>query len=137
MVIIDEYDNFANDILCRDPDKFVELTSKGSPFSSFYSLLRYYNQTGLIETVYITGILPLTLNNSLSGFVYTNITSHPAFAEVAGFTESDVEDLLNQAVDFSRCRFTVSELKEEMRQRYNGYRFARRAGASVASQSFL
>ena len=36
MVIIDEYDNFTNDVLSRDPRAFGELARKGGALSSFY-----------------------------------------------------------------------------------------------------
>ena len=55
MVIIDEYDNFTNDILSRDPGKFRETARKGGELSAFFQTLRAENQDHLIGKIYVTG----------------------------------------------------------------------------------
>ena len=103
MVIVDEYDNFTNDILSRDPGKFREIARKGGELSSFFQTLRAENQDHLIGKIYVTGVLLITMDTTVSGFVSQNLTSVPAFNELAGFTDDEVTDLLKQTVDFEKC----------------------------------
>ena len=131
MVIIDEYDNFTNDVLSRDRDMFKDMARKGGQISAFYQVLRACDQDYLIDKIYVTGVLPITMDTAISGFVSKNLTSMPAFNEMAGFTDDEVMDLLKQTVDFEKCPFAPEELRAEMKKRYDGYRFADNAENSV------
>ena len=131
MVIVDEYDNFTDDILSRDPGKFRETARKGGELSSFFQTLRAENQDHLIGKIYVTGVLPITMDTTVSGFVSQNLTSVPAFNELAGFTDDEVTDLLKQTVDFEKCPFSPEVLRAEMKKRYDGYRFAKYAEKTV------
>ena len=131
MVIIDEYDNFTNDILSRDAGAFAEIARKEGDVGKFYQVLRLFNQTGLIDRIFITGVLPITLDTSLSGFVYDKIHDDPKFNAMAGFTGEDVAELLRETVDFEKCRFSPDALRNEMKKRYDGYRFSGIARNSV------
>ena len=90
MVIVDEYDNFTNDILSRDPGKFRVIARKGGELSSFFQTLRAENQDHLIGKIYVTGVLLITMDTTVSGFVSQNLTSVPAFNELAGFTDDEI-----------------------------------------------
>ncbi|WP_406041361.1 AAA family ATPase [Succinimonas sp.] len=131
MVIIDEYDNFTNDILSKDPGMFKDMARKGGQISAFYQVLRACNQDYIIDKIYVTGVLPITMDTSISGFVSENLTSDPQFNEMAGFTDDEVMDLLRQTVDFEKCPFSPEVLREEMKKRYDGYRFADNAENTV------
>ena len=131
MVVIDEYDNFTNDILSKDPVMFQDMARKGGHISAFYQVLRSRNQARLIDRIYVTGVLPITMDTSISGFVSENLTSDPQFNEMAGFTDDEVMDLLRQTVDFEKCPFTPEVLREEMKRRYDGCRFADNAENTV------
>ena len=124
MFIIDEYDNFTNDILSRDKKAFIELVNKQSEIGAFYSNIRRYNQLGIIERVFITGILPITMDTMISGFVSSKISQEPILNELAGFTDSEVLELLQETVDFTKCRFAPDTLQTKMKEWFNGYRFA-------------
>ena len=131
MVLIDEYDNFTNDILSRDVITFAELARKGGDVSTFYQVLRSCQQQNIIDRIFIAGVLPITLDTSLSSFVFDRIYKSKKFNDIAGFTEEEVETLLNETVDFSESKFSLDTLKEEMKKRYNGYRFSSFAQNSV------
>ena len=124
MVLIDEYDNFTNDILSRDVITFAELARKGGDISTFYQVLRSCQQQNIIDRIFIAGVLPITLDTSLSGFVFDRVYEYPEFNEMAGFTDDDVASLLRDTVNFDKCGFSLDTLREEMKRRYNGYRFA-------------
>ena len=131
MVLIDEYDNFTNDILSRDVITLEELARKGGDISTFYQVLRFCQQQNIIDQIFIAGVLPITLDTSLSGFVFDRVYEYPEFNEMAGFTDDDVANLLRNTVDFDKCGFSLDTLREEMKKRYNGYRFSKYAGSTV------
>ncbi len=131
MFIIDEYDNFTNDILSKDKKRFIEIVNKQSDIGSFYGTIRNYNQSGCIERVFITGILPVTMDTMLSGFVSNKITFDPNLNELAGFTDDEVLELLKETVDFKKSKYAAPYLMKLMKRRYNGYRFAELAKKKV------
>ena len=124
MFIIDEYDNFTNDILSRDKKAFIDIANKQSELGAFYGTIRNFNQYGVIEKVFITGILPITMDTMISGFVSSKISQEPILNELAGFTDSEVLELLHETVDFTKCRFAPDTLQTKMKEWFNGYRFA-------------
>lgn len=127
MIIIDEYDNFPNDILSEDVDFFYKIANKQGFIGIFYQTLRNYFQNGTIGRIFITGITQITLDTAVSGFVYNNISSDLAFNEVAGFTSDEINLLLDQAIDFDICPYKKEEIIADMQQKYNGYKFSKRA----------
>ncbi len=133
MVIIDEYDNFTNDILTGSSElsRKMEIARIHSEFSTFYGVLRNFKQMGIISKIYVTGVLPITIDTAISGFVSEHLTSDPQFNELAGFTDEEVMDLLRQTVDFEKCPFSPEELRAEIKRRYDGYRFADNAENTV------
>ena len=131
MVIVDEYDNFTNDILSRNPGKFRETARKGGDLSAFFQTLRVGNQDHIIDRIYVTGVLPITMDTTVSGFVSEHLTSDPQFNELAGFTDDEVIDLLSQTVNFEKCPIDPEVLRAEMKKRYDGYRFAKYAEKPV------
>ena len=132
MVIIDEYDNFTNDLLTDDALRFSSIARKDGFIGRFYSVLRSYNESsGPVNRIFITGVLPVTMDTAVSGFVSAKLSFEPLFNETTGFTDENVETLLKQTVDFTKCRFSISELKNVMKERYDGYRFASRGNSSV------
>ena len=131
MIIIDEYDNFTNDILSRDVGAFAEIARKEGDVSKFYQVLRSCQQQGIIDRIFITGVLPITLDTSLSGFVSDKIYLDAKFNEMAGFSDAEVAKLLEETVDFDKCGFSPDDLRKEMKERYDGYRFSEVADTSV------
>ncbi len=133
MVIIDEYNNFTNDILRHDASSFPEIAWNAGGVSRFYQNLRACQQRGIIDRIFITGVLPVTLDTSLTGFVFDRLYDDHQFNELAGFTEDEIRTLLHETVDFGQCAFTPETLAEEIRKRYNGYRFAENAENTVCN----
>ena len=131
MVIIDEYDNFTNDILSRNPREFMNIARKEGEIGTFYNILRNFNQSDDIERIFITGVLPVTMDTAVSGFVSVRLSDRPEVNCLAGFTDDEVLELLKETVDFSKCPHTPEALREVMKSRYDGYRFAEESGDTV------
>lgn len=147
IVIIDEYDNFTNDLIVENPKLFTQTTKKSSFLSTFYQVLRNNFQSGLIERIYITGVLPITLDSSISSFVYKNVSYDLIFNAIAGFNESQVRQLLRETLDLTRCQklvnlnnldqnylhslttteaqnYLIDLIFNDLKSKYNGYLFS-------------
>jgi len=133
-VLIDEYDNFANDILAHHGEEAYHRFTHGDGFfRSFFAALKGgAGRGGGIERLFITGVSPITLDDVTSGFnIGTNISLSPRFNEVLGFTEAAVADVLRTYRDAGVLRQDVDEALEVMRAWYDGYRFAEDAQVTL------
>ena len=95
MVLIDEYDNFANTIFAHHgADAYQELTHGGGFYRNFFAALKGGAGRGGLERLFITGVSPITLDDVTSGFnIGSNISLRPEFNAVLGFTEDEVRTL--------------------------------------------
>ena len=124
MVIIDEYDNFTNDILSRNPGMFADIARKEGEIGAFYNVLRNFNQRKIVERIFVTGVLPVTMDTAVSGFVSSKLSQIPVLNSLAGFTDDEVLELVRESVDLERCPFSPEQLRDVMKARYDGYRFS-------------
>lgn len=97
-MIIDEYDNFANHLITTDRDTlYYDLVADDSFLKTFFKTLKEGREIGAISNVFITGILPITMDDLASAFnVATYLTLDPTFEAMAGFTQAEVDHLLDQ-----------------------------------------
>jgi hypothetical protein len=125
-LIIDEYDNFSNQlVLSQDTGLYEELTSLDSFFKTFFKVIKAGTESGAIGRIFITGVLPITIDDLTSGFnIAEIITLKKNFHNLLGFTKNEVIDYLQtiyQEYQFSQSNFeTVLTL---LKNYYNGYRF--------------
>src|SRR5262249_12629853 len=93
-VLVDEYDNFANQLLSGGAGALYHesIVRRTGFVRSFYSALKSGTTTGAVGRMIITGVTPLMLDDLSSGFnIATPISISPRFNTVAGFTRADVE----------------------------------------------
>ncbi len=120
-LFIDEYDNFANNILVNaGREAYRELTHSSGFFRDFFALLKEaVGRTGSgLARLFITGVSPITLDDVTSGFnIGTNISLEPEFNALLGFTHAELERLFAAfGQDFDNHRTIVDEW-------YNHYHF--------------
>ena len=120
-VIIDEYDHFANELLGFNTNHFKSLVSKNGQVRKWYEILKKGTEN-VVDRIFITGVAPITLDSLTSGFnIVTDITQDENFNEMIGFTEKELEKLMEE-------QNIKGEKKEEllpiMRENYDGYRFS-------------
>ncbi len=135
MVIVDEYDNFSNgiDMPGRAFGDFQLAAEVRQMLAGFFNTLRSGNQDHLIDRIFVTGVVPINMDNTVSGFVSEQISFYNRFNELAGFTDDEVTELLKQTVDFAKCPFSPEVLRGEIKRRYNGYRCADNAKKTVCN----
>ena len=68
-IIIDEYDNFTNQLLTTRQDAlYREVTTGDSFLRTFYKVIKAGVGDGVVGRVFITGVLPVTMDDLTSGF---------------------------------------------------------------------
>lgn len=139
-VIIDEYDNFANQlIVSRKDGLYRELTGDDSFLKTFFKTLKEGRKTGAVADVFITGVLPVTMDDLASGFNIADfITLKAEFENMLGFTQTEVDSLLDEVYrDYEIDPCTRSEVNDLIRNHYNGYHFVNPSGEAVYNSTIL
>jgi hypothetical protein len=125
-VIIDEYDNFANQLITGRKDHlYHQLTGDDSFLKTFFKTLKEGRKTGAIANVFITGVLPVTMDELSSAFNIANfITLDASFENMLGFTQSEVNGLLDDICrDYDISLPQRREIETIIVNHYNGYHF--------------
>ncbi|MCW7753530.1 ATP-binding protein [Desulfobotulus sp. H1] len=139
-VIIDEYDNFANQLITGHKDLlYKQLMADDGFLKTFFKLLKEGRKTGTIHNVFITGVLPVTMDELASGFnIATFITLNPNFENMIGFTQSEVNLLLDDIYrDYEIRPDTRNEVQDVIKNQYNGYHFIDPEGEAVYNSTIL
>jgi hypothetical protein len=120
-VLVDEYDQFTNELLSFHFPEFQDIVSKNGYVRKFYEVLKTEAGRGSIHRIFLTGIAPVTMDSMTSGFnITTDLTLHPLFHDMMGFTEAEVQDLLRK-IDVSETELPL--ILDDLRKWYDGYRF--------------
>jgi hypothetical protein len=137
-VVIDEYDNFANDLIgANKDDLYYEILSKTGFVRTFYEALKSGAGEGAISRIFMTGVSPIMLDDMTSGFnIAKNITLDETFSTSLGFTQDEVEAVMDYYWGFIQDEpENTPEKKEQalkdMKSFYNGYLFSIRGKECV------
>ncbi len=128
-LLIDEYDNFANEVLMHDmadKKRYLDLLEGEGIVKSLFKIIKGSATEGGIERVFITGVAPLVLSDVTSGYnVATSIFHSPRFNTLCGLTEDELSQLLTETLQSCGDEYLAKqdEVLATMRQFYNGYRF--------------
>lgn len=139
-VIIDEYDNFANQLITANKDRlYRELTADDSFLKAFFKTLKEGEKTGAVTNVFITGVLPITIDDLASGFnIAKFITLDPEFEYMLGFTQVEVDSLLDEVyTDYQIDPATRSEVDAVIKNQYNGYHLITPDGDALYNSTML
>ena len=134
-VMIDEYDNFANEILSQNLELFLDITGKNGFLKTFYSAIKNQAKKTITKT-FITGVSSVSLDSLTSGFnIASNVTDLDCFNEYAGFTEDELEILIPKLVDVEKLGVNTRDIIEKMKPVYDGYCFSSEADKTVYNSS--
>ncbi len=139
-LIIDEYDNFSNQyITAGREDLYQNLTTGDSFFRTFFKVVKAGCESRAIGKVFITGVLPITMDDLTSGFNIAEIvTLRSALHGMLGFTQLEVDRYLEQVlVDYALDPEQLAPTKELVRSWYNGYRFVPEASETLYNSTIL
>jgi hypothetical protein len=139
-IIIDEYDNFTNQLItARQDARYHDLTTGDSFLRTFFKVIKSGCDDDAIRRVFITGVLPVTIDDLTSGFNIAEIlTLDPEFENMMGFTQTEVDRYLDAIFeDYAYPSDRRRELGETLRSHYNGYRFRSDAEESLYNSTSL
>lgn len=119
MVLIDEYDNFANELITGGERQTYENLMHGEGLvKAFYKAIKDATMDNFAR-LFMTGVSPIMIDDLTSGFNITeNLTLKPTLNAMLGFTQHETEEILKLYDIYSQ------ETIEDMKKYYNGYRFS-------------
>ena len=136
-LLIDEYDNFANEILMGDQPtgraSYDSLLRGEGALKTVFKTVKAAATGWGLDRVFITGVAPIVLSDLTSGYnVAKNIYLNPLFQDMCGFTETEISQALNTVI--AECGLPASATEAaltQMRLYYNGYRFSDEPGEPI------
>ncbi len=128
-LFIDEYDNFANEILmggqAQGQKRYEDLVQGEGFLKTLFKVIKAELAGQGLDRVFITGVSPVVMSDITSGFnIAENIYLEPEFNDMCGFREDEIATILQQIEQ--SCGFTADQTRkalETMRTFYNGYSF--------------
>jgi hypothetical protein len=139
-VIIDEYDNFANQLITSLQDAlYRELTADDSFFKNFFKSLKNGTKDGTIARTFITGVLPITIDDLASAYnIAEFITLEEKFETMLGFTLKETGELLDEIFrDYEIDPGLRPLIIEVITANYNGYRMVNPKGEGIFNSTIL
>lgn len=125
-IIIDEYDNFTNQLITSNKDLlYSELTSGDSFLRTFFKVIKEGVKAQGVGGVFITGVLPITMDDLTSRFnIAEMVTLEPNLVSMLGFTYEETETYLQTVFDgYGFDKSLLPEIRQIIRNNYDGYRF--------------
>ena len=123
-LIIDEYDNFTNQMIrATGVSDYREITHGAGFYRNWFKKFK-----GEFDRIFMTGVSPVTMDDLTSGFnIAANLTLDDEFNAALGFSEAEV---LKMYSDFKGTgKFTEgdpADIVESIKPWYDGYCFARK-----------
>jgi len=129
-LLIDEYDNFANEVMMAsqptDRERYESLLYGEGLLKTIFKAVKAASAGRGLDRVFITGVSPVVLSDITSGYnVAENIYFKPQFNDLCGFWESEIQSALKEMV--KECNLPVEQAAQAlsmMRTFYNGYAFS-------------
>ncbi|MCP4657433.1 MAG: AAA family ATPase, partial [bacterium] len=123
-LLIDEYDNFVNEVMVQDAATYRALFEADGPFKELFKSVKSGTEGQGLKRVFVTGVSPVALNDLTSGFNNAkDVSHHPAFATLCGFREEEIRGALERIAGERSLEAAPEEILDVMRTWYNGYRF--------------
>ena len=133
-VIVDEYDNFTNELVVSNRDAEYDAicghdNAGGLPrdsfFKAFFKSFKAGLEEGNVGRTYFTGVLPITLDDLSSGFnVGTVVSLNRSLVGMVGFTASQVGDYVDRVVaDYGFDPSIKPRVLADIKAFHDGYHF--------------
>lgn len=128
-LFIDEYDNFANEVMMgqqgQNQERYQDLVSGEGMFKTLFKNLKIAGSGDGLDRTFITGVSPIVMNDVTSGAnVNEDVTWLPYLSDLCGFRQHEVASLVRNLVEEGQLAVEkVDEVLEQMRAFYNGSQF--------------
>jgi len=131
-LLIDEYDNFANELMLNktisdedEIDPYTLFVKKDGPLKILFKALKASTNSEGFNRTFITGVSPVVMSDITSGYnIARNKYLDFKFHKLCGFTSDEVKQCLKEIV--SECDMPpemTDKAYDLMKTYYNGYRF--------------
>ena len=136
-ILIDEYDNFINDLLVNDKPLYEKLvSSQEAIYKEFFKLLKAFTteNNSLLKKMFFTGVSPLALFDVTSGSnIGTNITNKYKVNDMVGITKDELEKMIN----YYELDEIFSQRKEVMKKWYDNYKFNKKIKYTIYNTDMI
>lgn len=120
-LIIDEYDNFTNNILNQEGEQvYHELTHATGFYRDVFKLFKpNFNR------IFMMGVLPVTLDDLTSGYnISTNISLRGQFNMMLGLSEEEVRTMIRYYQSVGMLKANEEDIIGDIKPWYDNYCFA-------------
>lgn len=128
-LIVDEYDNFTNNVLnVKGQQAYHELTHGTGFYRDIFKLFK-----PMFDRIIMLGVSPITLDDLTSGYnIALNMSLDARFNQMLGFSEKDVREMIRyyKAVGAIGDDKTEDAIIKDMKPWYDNYCFSRRSYAT-------
>jgi len=96
-MIIDEYDNFANNVLVDYKEETYQKLTHGTGFlRNFFTHIKGLTDNREIDRLFISGVSPLVMADVTSGYnIGDNISLSGIFGSMVGFNQDELKELID------------------------------------------
>ncbi|TAN49385.1 MAG: AAA family ATPase [Methylococcaceae bacterium] len=130
-LLIDEYDNFANEVLMSRQGHYEALLYGEGLLKTVFKAVKAAAGGQGLDRVFITGVSPVVMSDMTSGYnVAQNIYLDAEFNDLCGFTEREIAGVLEHMAG-ENAAWSATQALDTMRTFYNGYRFCDQAGDGI------
>ena len=123
-LIVDEYDNFTNNVLnVKGQQAYHDLTHGTGFYRDVFKLFK-----GMFDRIIMLGVSPITLDDLTSGYnIALNMTIDSRFNQMLGFSEDDVRQMIRYYKEVGAIKPEVSEdsIIADIKPWYDNYCFAK------------
>ena len=120
-LIIDEYDNFTNNVLNEKGEAVYHALTHASGF--YRDVFKLFK--GNFDRILMVGVSSVTLDDVTSGYnIALNITMDPRFNMMLGFSETEVREMIRYYQSVGAVTADEETLVQEMKPWYDNYCFS-------------
>ena len=122
-LILDEYDNFTNNILNEKGQEVYHALTHATGF--YRDVFKKFK--GNFDRIFMIGVSPVTMDDVTSGFnIALNISTDPWFNMMLGFSEEDVRQMIRYYRGVGAIEADEETLIADMKPWYDNYCFSER-----------
>ena len=120
-ILIDEYDQFANELVALDADRFQAIIGGTGFVRKFYEMIKNAANEGVVNRFFATGVSPLTVDSLTSGFnISTSLGLELQFHDLMGFKRDEVAFILKKV---GAADADIPNIIADLKEWYDGYLF--------------
>ena len=123
-LVVDEYDNFTNNVLnIQGHEAYHALTHGTGFYRDVFKLFK-----GMFDRIIMLGVSPITLDDLTSGYnIALNMTIDARFNQMLGFSEDEVRQMISYYKEVGAIKPEISEdsIIADIKPWYDNYCFAK------------